>query len=171
MTDLILATPDLERAPLHDLLMAFYTLQISLTPPEVAAQLTPDEAVQDFWAEFDQYFPPNGCLVLAQGDDGALIGCAMMRKIRPDAAEFKRMFVLPQGRGQGLGRKMIEKRIEVARQLGLSSVYADTLRKSGAMHSIYRDLGFTQIERYPESHTAEHFPAVAEELIYFQRDL
>ena len=94
-----------------------------------------------------------------------------MRKIRPDAAEFKRMYVRPAGRGQGIGRKMIEMRIEAAKAMGLKTILADTLKASTTMHTIYHDMGFHEIDRYPESHTAIHYPMAAPELIYFQRDL
>lgn len=171
MVKLSQATRDLDRASLQELLMEFYTLQISRAIPEVAEQLTPAMGTQDFWDGFDDYFPPNGAMVLAHTDTGALIGMGMMRKMRPDAAEFKRMYVKPEGRGHGIGRRMIEMRISAAREMGLKSIFADTLRASTTMHAIYRDMGFREIPRYPESHTALHFPVVASDLIYFQLDL
>lgn len=171
MVTISLADKNLDRDALHDLVTAFYTYQIKLLPEEVAAQVSVEGATQDFWEEIDTYFAPNGALALAHDDKGALLGCGMMRKIRPDAAEFKRMFVRPAGRGQGIGRLLIEKRMEAARNLGIRSIFADTLVASKTMHGIYRDLGFRQIPRYPESHTVLHYPAVASELIYFQLDL
>lgn len=171
MVKIAIANADLDRAALHDMMIEFYTLQIGRANAEIAAALTPEIATQDFWDGYDDYFAPNGVLVLAHGDDNALIGMGMMRKIRPDTAEFKRMYVRPAGRGHGIGRKMIEMRIDAARIMGLRTIVADTLKASTTMHGIYRDMGFRQIDRYPESHTAIHYPQAAPDLIYFQLDL
>jgi len=171
MVTLTLADKNLDRDALHEMMLEFYTLQIGRAIPEVAEVLTPQIATQDFWDGFDDYIAPTGALVLGHDPDGALVAMAMMRKIRPDAAEFKRMYVRPAGRGQGIGLKTIEMRLDIARKLGVRTVLADTLRASTTMHDIYRKLGFREIPRYPESHTAVHFPAAAKDLIYFQYDL
>ncbi|WP_375255996.1 GNAT family N-acetyltransferase [Yoonia sp.] len=171
MIDVILAGKDLDRTALQDMLLEFYELQISRAGAVVAAAITPEMAVQDFWDDFDEYFVPNGATTLAYDENCELIGMGMMRKIRSDAAEFKRMYVRPQARGHGIGRKMIALRLEVAKELGVKMILVETLKASTAMHAIYRDLGFKEIPRYPESHAAVHFPVVANELIYFQRDL
>ena len=171
MVAITIADKSLDRPALQGLLIEFYELQRNRLPPEVKQKITIEEVTQDFWNDLDEYFAPNGCIALAHDDDGALIGCGMMRKVRPDAAEFKRMYVRPAGRGHGIGRKLIAARMAEARKLGLTPILADTLKASTTMHGIYRDLGFQQIEKYPESHTADHFPVVADQLIYFQMDL
>jgi GNAT superfamily N-acetyltransferase len=171
MTKLIVADKNLDRDALHDIVHEFYVLQIGralATPSEI---LTPDMATQEFWDGVDDYFAPNGALVLAYGENNDLIGMGMMRKIRPDAAEFKRMYVRKAGRGHGLGRKMIDLRIQCAKDLGARSILAETLKASTTMHCIYRDMGFREISRNPESHAAIHFPDIASELLYFQLDL
>ena len=166
-----LADQNLNREELHALITEFYILQGSLFPTGVGENITLEDATNDFWREFDTYFPPTGVIALAHDADEKLLGCGMMRKIRPDAAEFKRMFVRPEGRGQGIGRMLVERRMEVAKEMGITAIYADTLTASTTMHEMYRDLGFKQIARYPESHTVEHFPELEELLIYFHKDL
>ncbi len=60
-------------------------------------------------------------------------------KIRPDAGELKRLYVLPVYQGMGLGRQLIELRIEAARELGVRHLYADTARGNHGMLSLYAD--------------------------------
>ncbi len=81
----------------------------------------------------DEMLPPKGRLLLARDQDGQLVGCGTLRRIRPDAVEMKRMFVRPQARGTGVGRQLFEMRIAEARQMGCRAVYADTAKGNRAM--------------------------------------
>jgi GNAT superfamily N-acetyltransferase len=153
------------------MLVEYYVHMIALNPPEIAAQLDADAMATTFWDEVGEYMPPDGCMALAHDTAGALLGGGMMRTIRPSVAEFKRLFVRPQARGLGLGRKLIQVRLDAARNMGFKTILADTLRKTTAMQALYANLGFQPIDRYPESHSAVHFPALASELLYFQLDL
>ncbi len=160
-----------DRAAMTSLLVDYYKVVIPRTPPEMRAKLDPHINAQDFWDEVTDYFPPNGRLLLVSDAQGALHGCAMMRKIRPDAAELKRMFLRKPAQGQGLGKVMVQMRMDAARDMGLGAVYADTLRKNTSMQAIYADLGFQQIPQYPESHTAAIYPFLQPEMLYYRRDL
>ena len=160
-----------ERARFHQLLIDYYNTIIPMNPPEVAAQLSAAQNAADFWDEVHEYMPPYGRLALAHNAQGVLVGGGMMRTIRPGVGEFKRLFVRPEGRGLGLGRKLIQIRLEAAREMGLHMILADTLRNTTAMQALYKEFGFREIDRYPESHSAVHFPVLAPELRYFQLDL
>ncbi len=160
-----------ERDSFHQLLVDYYDTMIPMNPPGVAAQLSATQNADDFWDEVHEYMPPHGRLALAYDAQNVLIGGGMMRTIRPGVGEFKRLFVRPEGRGLGLGRKLIQARLDAARDMGLRTIFADTLRNTTAMQALYKEFGFREIERYPESHSALHFPVLAQELRYFQLDL
>lgn len=81
MVQLSVAETAPERAPFHDMLVEFYVLMVNRNPPEVAAQFDTEAIAQDFWNEVDDHLLPNGRLVLAHADDGALIGYGTMRKM------------------------------------------------------------------------------------------
>jgi len=83
-----------------------------------------------------------------------------MRTIRPQTGEFKRLYVRPKGRGLGLGRKLIQARLDAARGMGLTTIFADTLRNTTAMRALYMKFGFCGINRYPENHSAISLPAL-----------
>ena len=64
-----------------------------------------------------RYGPPTGCLVLARLD-GEPVGCVAFYAHDASTIEVKRMFVLPQARGHGIGGRMIEVLLAQARATG-----------------------------------------------------
>jgi GNAT superfamily N-acetyltransferase len=127
-----------------------------------------DDFVSDTMAHLDNMAPPKGRLLLATSSNGDLLGCGAIRQIRPDAVEFKRMFVRPKARGLGLGRHLFEHRIEEARRMGCHTLYADTVKGNAAMLSMYEKHGFSYIPRYPENANG---PELEPFLVYLKRDL
>ncbi|HRI59713.1 MAG TPA: GNAT family N-acetyltransferase [Saprospiraceae bacterium] len=97
-----------------------------------------------------QYGEPNGCLLLVKAEDG-LAGCVGVRRWKDDIAELKRMYLQPHTRGQGMGRHLLEKALEHARQLGYRSIRLDTLPEMQAAIALYREFGFTDIPAYREN--------------------
>ena len=94
------------------------------------------------------YSPPGGCLLVATQND-ATIGIIGLKPLMPGIAEIKRLYVLPEARGAGLGRILAERAIAEARVKGYERVRLDTHRPSmGAAIALYRALGFVQILPY-----------------------
>ena len=108
------------------------------------------DLVDGIWADMEPYLPPQGQILLAHAD-GRLVGCGFLRRIRPDAVEMKRLYVLPDCQGQGLGRRLIEARIDAARAMGLNDLYADAVTGNDDMLRLYERFGFRRIDRYPEN--------------------
>lgn len=129
---------------------------------------TADDLTADTIANLDYMAPPQGRLLLARTDSGELLGCGVIRRIRPDAAEFKRMYVRPKARGLGLGRHLFEHRVEEARRMGCGTLYADTVKGNTPMLSMYEKFGFSYIPRYPENANG---PELEPFLVYLKREL
>ena len=127
-----------------------------------------DELTADTMANLDYMAPPQGRLLLATTDSGELLGCGVIRQIRPDAAEFKRMYVRPKARGLGLGKLLFEHRLEEARHMGCNTIYADTVKGNTPMLSMYEKFGFSYIPRYPENANG---PELEPFLVYLKLDL
>ena len=91
-----------------------------------------------------KYVPPKGALLLA-GDSGIVA----MRPISEKIAEMKRLYVVPEARGTGLGVRLAEAAIAAARGAGYEAIRLDTIEATmrPAM-ALYRRLGFVEISAY-----------------------
>ena len=94
-----------------------------------------------------KYAPPEGALLLATVD-GAPAGCVALRGLGDGACEMKRMFVYAHLQGKGVGRALGEALIEEARSLGYRSMRLDTSIRQEEAQTLYRHLGFRDIEPY-----------------------
>jgi putative acetyltransferase len=96
-----------------------------------------------------KYAPPNGKLLLAYSDD-RLAGCIALRPLKDDGVcEMKRLFVRDGFRGRQIGRHLIERVINEAREIGYSTMRLDThLEKMGKAVELYRSHGFVEIPPY-----------------------
>ena len=59
-----------------------------------------------------------------------------------DTCELVKMYLLPQARGLGLGRKLIEKCIEAANDLGYKNIYLETMPELKQALYVYEKFGF-----------------------------
>lgn len=116
-----------------------------------AASLGVDLSFQHFDHELEhlslEYGPPFGAFLLAHHDGGCL-GCVGVRRFAADTAEMKRLYVLPAGRGHGIGRLLAEGAIDTARSMGYARLVLDTLPAMTEARTLYRSLGFTETSAY-----------------------
>jgi putative acetyltransferase len=120
---------------------------------EYASSLGVDLSFQGFDRELASlpgaYAPPNGrLLLLFVGDALRPAGCVALRRLDNATCEMKRLFVRPELRGCGAGRKLTEAAIEAAREIGYRAMRLDTLPQMAAAQALYRSLGFREIPAY-----------------------
>ena len=94
-----------------------------------------------------RYGPPGGCLLLAMDGD-LLAGCVAVRGLDPTTCEMKRLYVVPDYRGQRLGRRLVEAATRRAHCLGYARMLLDTLPEMAEAIRLYRTLGFVETDRY-----------------------
>jgi ribosomal protein S18 acetylase RimI-like enzyme len=95
-----------------------------------------------------KYAPPSGRLLLARCNN-ALAGCGAIRQLEPTICEMKRLYIRPQFRGRGLGRKLAERLIAEARNIGYAFMRLDTVpSRMAEANLLYRALGFYEIPAY-----------------------
>jgi len=121
---------------------------------EYVAFLNVDLCFQGFEEELSElpgkYAPPEGAILLGLINDEA-IGCVALRKINEGVCEMKRLYVNPKARGTGLGRKLVDDIIAIAREYGYGLMRLDTLDTLTEAMNLYQRLGFRQIVPYYEN--------------------
>lgn len=112
---------------------------------EYVASPTVSLAYQDYAAEFadlpGKYAEPDGCVLLARLD-GAVVGCAALRRVDGQRCELKRVYVRPSARGRCIGRMLVERMIREARKAAYSTMCLDVLPEFAAARRLYATLGF-----------------------------
>ena len=93
------------------------------------------------------YAPPQGCILLAKLS-GLLVGCVALRPLEDRVCEMKRLYVMPDYRGHGIGRTLACEVIARARDKGYEKMRLDTIDSMKAAKSLYTSLNFRAIEAY-----------------------
>lgn len=116
-----------------------------LSPPEFQFQMT-----------VEQMAGPATTLFVARDDSGRAVGMGALKVESDDLAEVKRMFTLPEVRGQRVGSALLASVEALAREKGISVLKLETGEGSGfePAQRVYTRGGFTRCGAfldYPES--------------------
>jgi amino-acid N-acetyltransferase len=97
------------------------------------ATVTLYESVQEFWVATD--------------DDDRVLGCGALHVMWEDLAEIRTVAVDPACRGQKIGHRIVERLLDVARELGVARVFCLTFETR-----FFGSFGFTEIDGAPVPH-------------------
>jgi putative acetyltransferase len=93
----------------------------------------------------------NGGTFLGMFRDGVMICTGALRRIDDDICELKRLWLLNEYHGQGLGYRMLQELLTIARSMGYQRVRLETdpIAQSRALE-FYKQAGFYEIPSYSD---------------------
>jgi GNAT superfamily N-acetyltransferase len=125
--------------PAQRLLSAFYDEIVPLYPGwEPGAGPT---------AEPEEFVPPGGLFLVAWLDAEA-VACGGFKRIAPDIAEIKRLYVAPEARGTGTARRLLHRLEAAAAAAGYVRVRLDTGARQPAALALFLRTGYAEIADY-----------------------
>lgn len=101
--------------------------------------------------DLEGYRAPHGVFLLGTDDD-RVVGCGAFRPVAlrdgSEGVEIKRMWVAPEARGTGLGRRILLELHQRAAALGASTAVLDTRSELVAANRLYRSVGYEPCDPY-----------------------
>jgi DNA-binding MarR family transcriptional regulator/GNAT superfamily N-acetyltransferase len=151
-------------------------LRVSMVTIEVESPATPDArwCIQQYFDELNTRFdagfdpsrsisatarelvPPAGLLVIARLR-GQAIGCGALKFHRRAPTELKRMWVSPDARGLGIGRRLLTDLERRARKAGATAVRLETNRSLKEAIQLYRSSGYREVKAFNDEPYAHHW--------------
>ena len=94
------------------------------------------------------FAPPHGTFLVGFDDDGAPVCGGGIKRLDDEAAEIKRMYVVPSARGRGLARVLLAALEDAARDLGYTIVRLDTGPRQPHAQALYEAAGYRPIGNF-----------------------
>jgi GNAT superfamily N-acetyltransferase len=133
-------------------------------PDVVALAAAMGEEVSELYEDYGLGPLPDLASFLVPGDT-ALVGyvgrrpvtAGAVHRIDADTGEIKRMYVVPDCRGQGLSRRLLVALEQLAVAAGYRKVRLDTGKRQLRALALYRDTGYAEIPDYNGNRFASHW--------------
>ena len=107
-------------------------------------------------ADTHELVPPRGALLIARLRGGP-IGCGGLKFHPGEPAELKRMWVAPEARGLGLGRRLLVELERHAKEAGTRVVRLETNRTLSEAIQLYRSSGYREVAAFNDEPYAHHW--------------
>ena len=117
--------------------------------PPIPGATSPSATPADF-------SPPGGAYV-ALYEDGRAVAGGGIKRLEHGIGEIKRMYVVPEARGRGLGRLLLAALEDAARTLGHVHLRLDTGDKQAHAVALYRSAGYREIPDYNDNAYASYW--------------
>jgi putative acetyltransferase len=92
------------------------------------------------------YIQPGGVFEVLEDRSGKLIGTVGLFPVDDTTCELRKMYFIPEIRGIGLGRQVLERMIATARDLGFTRMQLETVAVLEAAVHLYKRAGFVPIK-------------------------
>lgn len=100
--------------------------------------------------------PPAGLLLVARLRDEP-VGCGALKFHENAIGELKRMWVAPQVRSLGLGRRLLLALEHEAREAGMTILHLETNHTLTEAIELYRHSGYREVEAFNDEPYAQHW--------------
>lgn len=103
-----------------------------------------DKEVDDMYSAYGQR---NAAYFVCEAD-GKLVGGGGIGPLiggEASTCELKKMYFLPEGRGKGLGQKLLSRCLAEARAMGYEFCYLETFNTMAGAMKVYEKNGFSRI--------------------------
>lgn len=114
------------------------------------------DAGRSISAKPEELTPPAGHCVVARLR-GRPIGCGALKLHGAEPAELKRMWVDPDARGLGVGRRLLGSLEALAHENGVRKLRLETNRALGEAIELYRAAGFSEVAPFNGEPYAHHW--------------
>jgi putative acetyltransferase len=115
----------------------------SLTPPEFCFHMTVEQMAE-----------PATTLFVARDEAGRAVGMGALRREGGGVAEVKRVYTLPEVRGQRVGSALLDSIVALAEREGVARLVLETGDRHPDAWRLYESRGFTRcgpVLDYPDS--------------------
>ncbi|WP_224482610.1 GNAT family N-acetyltransferase [Robertkochia aurantiaca] len=99
---------------------------------------------------YETYQSPKSVYYVVSDESGSIYGgagIAPLMNYEGNVCELQKMYFLPQVRGKGIGRKMIETCLQAAREFGFDQCYIETMPNMKTAQQLYLNNGFHYIDQ------------------------
>ncbi len=118
----------------HRLNVAWISRLFALEPKDLEVLTDPQGKILD-----------KGGRIFMAVMDGAPVGCVALLKMDDGGYEVAKMTVSEDLRGSGLGRRLLQRCIDVGAELGATRLYLETNASLGPALALYRAMGFRDL--------------------------
>jgi GNAT superfamily N-acetyltransferase len=101
--------------------------------------------------------PPDGIFLVGFDSTERPVCGGGIKRLSDEACEIKRMYVVPEARGRGVGRELLAGLEEAARELGYRVARLDTGPRQPKAERMYRLAGYRPIDNFNANPVASYF--------------
>jgi putative acetyltransferase len=94
----------------------------------------------------NHYFASGGLFEVVEDERGELVGTVGLYVVDSKTCELRKMYLAPQARGQGLGKLLLERTIEQARQRSFQRIVLETASVLKEAIHLYTRFGFAPMQ-------------------------
>lgn len=103
----------------------------------------------------EMYWRAGGFFEVIENEAQEIVGTIGVYPLDAETCKLRKMYLAPELRGKGMGKRLVGRAIAYARRNGYRRVLLETMRAMRAAVNLYTELGFKLVETQPMSPRCE----------------